>query len=346
MSAESEPPSTSPEPATKAAQSGRPSARPRSPSAAEPLTLAVDERDAARARAVAKALASEPRWRLLLALGEQLHNVGELAEALAMPPSTVTMHLAVLEAAGLVRSELVPGQRGRQRVCQRVFDRVRIDLPRGEALHERDIVETSLPVGAYADAEVAPTCGLAGRDAIIGLLDDPTAFYEPAHLEAQLVWFRHGRLAYRFPNRLPPRDRPDTLWFSAELCSEAPMHHHDWPSDVSVWVNGVRLGHWTSPADFGGQRGLLTPAWWDTRNTQYGVLKEWRVTEAGSFVDGLRLSDVTIDDLDLGAHPYVEVAIGVEEGARHVGGLNLFGRGFGNYPQDLVLRMRYRVEGE
>jgi len=37
------------------------------------------------------------------------------------------------------------------------------------------------------------------------------------------------------------------------------------------------------------------------------------------------------------------VAIGVEEGARHVGGLNLFGRGFGNYPQDLVLRMRHRV---
>jgi predicted transcriptional regulator len=82
---------------------------------------------------------------------------------------------------------------------------------------------------------------------------------------------------------------------------------------------------------------------WDTRNTQYGVLKEWRVTEAGSFVDGMRLSDVTIDDLDLGARPYVEVAIGVEADARHVGGLNLFGRGFGNYPQDLLLRMRQRV---
>jgi len=231
----------------------------------EPLTLALDERDGDRARAVARALASEPRWRLLRALGEQLHNVGELAEALAMPPSTVTMHLAVLEEAGLVRSEFVPGQRGRQRVCQRVFDQVRVELPRGEALHERDIVETSLPVGAYADAEVAPTCGLAGPDAIIGMLDDPTAFYEPDHLGAQLVWFRHGRLAYRFPNRLPPRGQADTLWFSAELCSEAPMHHHDWPSDVSVWVNGVRLGHWTSPADFGGQRGLLTPAWWDAR---------------------------------------------------------------------------------
>ena len=308
----------------------------------EPLTLDLDERDAERARAVAKALASEPRWRLLSALGEQLRNVGELAGALAMPPSTVAMHLGILEKAGLVRTEMVPGQRGRQRVCQRVYDQVLWDLPRGQVRHEREILELSLGVGGYSEAEVAPTCGLAGHDALIGMLDDPTAFYESEHVDAQLVWFRHGRLTYRFANRLPAGARVDTLWLSLELCSEAPMHHHDWPSDVSVWVNDVRIGTWTSPADFGGRRGVLTPAWWDTRNTQYGVLKEWRVTEAASFIDGMRLSSVTVADLDLGARPFVSVAIGVDPDARHVGGLNLFGRAFGNYPQDIVLRMRYQ----
>ena len=317
---------------------------PPAPSAhpAAPLALVVDAADVRRAVAVAKALASEPRWRLLRTLGEQLRNVGELAEALAMPPSTVAMHLAVLEQAGLVRSEYVPGRRGRQRVCQRVYDQVRWDLPRMRPRPEPIIIETSLPVGAYAEADVAPTCGLAGPDAVIGLLDDPTSFFEPEHAQAQLVWFRHGHLTYRFPNRLPPRSRADTLWLSLELCSEAPMHHHDWPSDVSVWVNDVLLGTWTSPADFGGRRGLLTPAWWDTRNSQYGVLKEWRVTEQGSFVDGMRLSGVTIDDLSLPGRPFVSVRVGVDPDARHVGGLNLFGRGFGNYPQDIVLRLRYR----
>ncbi|MDF1522291.1 MAG: helix-turn-helix domain-containing protein, partial [Trueperaceae bacterium] len=169
-----------------------PKRHPDPPRTLEALTLTLDEGDGERLRAVAKALASEPRWRLLTALGEQLRNVGELAEALAMPPSTVTMHLGVLEAAGLVRTEYVPGQRGRQRVCQRVYDQVRVALPRGSAQRERDIVETSLPVGAYADADVLPTCGLAGPESIIGLLDDPTAFYEPDHLHAQLVWFRQG----------------------------------------------------------------------------------------------------------------------------------------------------------
>ena len=27
--------------------------------------------------------------------------------------------------------------------------------------------------------------------------------------------------------------------------------------------------------------------------------------------------------------------------ARHVGGINLFGQRFGNYPQDIILRVRY-----
>ena len=245
-------------------------------------------------------------------------------------------------AAGLVRTELVPGKRGRQRVCQRVYDHVAWDLPRSAPAPEPDIVEASLPVGRYAEAEVAPTCGLAGPEAVIGLLDDPIAFYEPEHVEPQLVWFRQGHLTYRFPNRLPPGSRADTLWLSLELCSEAPMHHHDWPSDVRVDVNGVQLGTWTSPADFGGRRGLLTPAWWDTRNSQYGVLKEWRVNATGRFVDSMRVSAVTIDDLALADKPFVSVRIGVDPAARHVGGLNLFGRGFGNYPQDIVLRIRHR----
>jgi predicted transcriptional regulator len=33
----------------------------------------------------------------------------------------------------------------------------------------------------------------------------------------------------------------------------------------------------------------------------------------------------------------------VKENARHVGGINIFGRAFGNYPQDILLRIRYRM---
>ena len=304
------------------------------------LTLDADQEGSA---AVFKALASEPRLRILELLSDRLLNVSEIADALGSPISSVTSHVNLLEEAGLLRTEMKPGQRGLQKVCQRVYDRVAIDLPGTAERPDVPVVQVSMPVGGYADADVVPTCGLAGPDALIGMVDDPASFFEPGHADAALVWFRHGSLTYRFPNRLPPRTVADTVRFRAELCSEAPMHHDDWPSDVTLWINGVRLGTWTSPADFGGQRGLLTPTWWDARNTQFGLLKEWRVTHDGTWIDGVRVSDVRIDDLAMETGRTVDVRIGVEPDAVNVGGVNLFGATFGNYPEDLTLSIEYRA---
>lgn len=315
---------------------------PRSPDDAHGRRELELEAAAPASAAVLKALASKPRLRILELLSDRILNVSEIAEALGSPVSTVTSHVAVLEEAGLLRAEMKPGERGLQKVCQRVYDVVRLQLPGAAPRDEPKVLQVSMPVGAYTDADVVPTCGLAGSDALIGMVDDPASFFEPGHAEASLVWFRQGLLTYRFPNRLPPRTVPEVLRFRAELCSEAPMHHDDWPSDITVWINDARLGTWTSPADFGGRRGLLTPGWWDERNSQYGLLKEWRVTDEGAWVDGVRVSDVTLEQLAIVGRRTIDVRIGVEEGATHVGGLNLFGRRFGNYPEDLTLSIAYR----
>ncbi len=292
-------------------------------------------------KVVLKALASEPRLRILELLSNRLLNVSEIAEALKIPLSTATLHINVLEEAGLLRAELKPGERGLQKVCQRVYDTVVIELPTADKLPMQKIVTVSMPIGGYVDFQVTPTCGLLSADSIIGLVDDPRTFYEPEHSEAQLLWLHHGYVEYRFPNRLPPKMMPNSLWFSMEICSEAPMHHPDWPSDITLWVNGIEVGIWTSPADFGGQRGVLTPQWWDTRNTQYGLLKEWRINSEGSFIDGLKISEVKLKDLKIENSEFISMRIGVRPNAANVGGMNLFGRGFGNYPQDIVMRMRY-----
>ncbi len=176
---------------------------------------------------------------------------------------------------------------------------------------------------------------------MIGYLDDPASFYEPDHLTAQLVWFRSGYVEYRFPNRTPVGAPTIALQLTAEVCSEAPLHDPDWPSDISVWVNDVHLGEWTCPADFGGTRGRLTPAWWEEKDSQYGVLKRWRVTSSGTSIDGLGLSSVGLDALNLRTGEPIRVRIGVRPDAHNVGGINLFGSEFGNYPQDLGLRIEY-----
>jgi predicted transcriptional regulator len=50
---------------------------------------------------------------------------------------------------------------------------------------------------------------------------------------------------------------------------------------------------------------------------------------------------LNIRDLEVEKQRVITVRVGVKEDALHVGGLNLFGRTFGNYPQDLNLRLEY-----
>lgn len=288
-----------------------------------------------------KALGSRQRLRILAYLQDKVANVTEIAEALEMPPSTTVLHLNALERAGLVRVETVAASRGVQKLCARIFDTIVVVLPRQRPLWGKTISH-QMPVGGYSDCEVAPTCGLIGANGIIGILDDPASFYEPARLQAQLIWFHHGYVEYRFPLRLAPDQAVRSLQISAELCSEAPLHHDEWPSDIYLEINGLRVGVWTSPGDFGGRRGNLTPDWWEDWNSQYGLLKTWRVDADGVWLDDRLLSDVRLDDLALAQQPYVRVRFGVDPHGQHVGGINLFGSGFGDYPQDILLQVNYQ----
>ncbi len=288
---------------------------------------------------VLRALASKPRLRILELLSDHIYNIREIADALDMPQSTANLHVTALEEAGLVKTEWMPAQRGRQKMCARVYDSIVVKLPHGKARAEH-LLEYSMPVGAFVDCKVTPTCGLVSASQIIGLLDDPASFYEPDRINAQLLWFHFGYVEYRFPNRLLPNKTLESLQLSMEVCSEAPLHHEDWPSDITIWINNVEIGDWTSPRDFGGRRGVLTPEWWESWNSQYGLLKIWQVNDEGSFIDDQRISDVCLQDLHFFDSDTISLKIGVKPDAERVGGINIFGSRFGNYPQDIVLRLR------
>lgn len=304
------------------------------------LTLDASS-ETAEIERVLKALDSLNRIRILRYLADRMASVNDIATALELATSTAALHVETLEEAGLIRTELEPASRGLRKVCARMYDKIVLDLPIGEQPREQAI-ELSMPIGAFADCQATPTCGLLSEAGIIGLLDDPASFYEPDRHNAQLIWFHQGYVEYRFPNRLPAGARAESLRLSMEVCSEAPLHNPDWPSDITIWINGTEIATWTSPADFGGERGRLTPEWWTPRNTQYGLLKVWHISEEATEVDGMRVSGVTIRDLKLNDFPFILVRIGIKPDAEHIGGLNLFGSRFGNYPQDLILRIGYR----
>jgi predicted transcriptional regulator len=290
-----------------------------------------------------KALASDIRLSILIYLSDRVVNVNEIADALDISASAATTHVQILEQAGLIRTEVKPASRGLQKLCARTYDQLLIQLPHVSKNSHKTLTIT-MPIGAYTDFEVRPTCGLVNENHLIGLLDHPTSFYEPDHIHAQLIWFHEGFLEYRFPNQFPNGAIVESLELSMEICSEAPLHHMDWPSDITLWMNGVEVGTWSSPADFGGKRGALTPAWWEEKDSQYGLLKVWRVSHTGSFIDGKIISSVTLGDLAVTASPAIRVRIGVKPDAYNVGGINIFGEKFGNYPQPIILRAEYSLD--
>jgi predicted transcriptional regulator len=290
---------------------------------------------------VAKALASETRQMILSLLTHNAMNVSELAQSLNLSHSTANFNIGVLQAVGLVSVEYEPGTRGSQKLCSKVYDEVRLRLPGVAAAAAGDAVVVSMPIGSYRHLEAIPTCGLASESKIIGMLDDPRSFYEPEHVHAQLLWFRAGFVDYVFPNNLPFGATSVWLELSMEICSEAPQFDPNWPSDITVWINDQEIGTWTSPGDFGGEGALLTPRWWPLSQTTHGLLKRWRVTEEGAMIDGMPLSSTSLAVLELDRSNHIRLRIGIKPDARHKGGLNLFGRKFGNYPQDIVMRVGY-----
>jgi predicted transcriptional regulator len=290
---------------------------------------------------VLRGLAAPARVRILRLLHRRNGvNVNDIAGALDLPQSTVSSNLQILEEAGLIRTETHKGRKGRQKLCFLAFDEVLVMFRDDFDTAQANVIEVAMPIGLYASCEVSAPCGLCSSQGIIGLLDVPGAFLNPDRMNAGLMWFTRGFVEYQFPNNARLIGKSVVaLDFSMELSSEVPGTSTDWPSDITVAINGREIGVWTSPGDFGDKRGVYTPNWWKLKGSQYGKLKSWRVTPDGSFVDGVKISSLTPGDLNISAHHSIRLKIEVKPDARHPGGVNVFGRGFGNYDQDIVLRV-------
>ncbi len=283
-----------------------------------------------------EALASDVRLKILELLAEKEMNVKELAHMLGLSSAIVTMHVKKLEAGGLIQTDLVRKQGGTHKMCKLALSRIEMRLPQ-PIEQQRAFDEVAIPVGHYTRFDVHPTCGLATADHVIGQYDDPRFFFEPERMHAKILWFGSGFVEYRIPNYVLPGQTLEEIEISLEIGSEAPGIEANWPSDIHFYVNDTLLGYWTSPGDSGQGRGQLTPAWWPDSINQYGWLKIIRVTEQGTFLDGQRLSAVSIKDIPMSRNEWT-LRLEVPNHAAHVGGLTLYGEGFGNYNRDILFR--------
>ena len=182
---------------------------------------------------------------------------------------------------------------------------------------------------------------MASASALIGEVDDTRYFAHPDRYNADILWFTKGYVEYVIPNFIPFGNKIDQISVSLELGSEAPGVNNVWPSDISFYLNDVLLGKWTSPGDFRDVRGVFTPDWWYPNWNQYGLLKFLVINDKGTFIDGIQISKVDISRFHLDYRSNIRLRFAVDEAEEHVGGLTIFGKSFGNYNQDIHVKMSY-----
>ncbi len=298
------------------------------------MVLQINLDDKEKLNLIGKAFSSDVRIDILRLLSEKSFNVNEIAEKLNIPASSAAMHVKSLEEAGLIKCDLVPAVRGSMKLCSKAVNGVEIVTESAIGADSVEII--NMPIGAFVNYSVNPTCGLAGDKGPIGQEDEPGSFYHQDRGNAKLLWFGStGFMEYRFPNYSFKDKEVKRIEISLEVCSEDHEFNMNYPSDISLWVNGKKAGTWTCPSDFGGRRGMWNPGWWPDKNTQYGKLKTWSIREEGCFLDGERVSDLTLKDFGITEESFVSVKIGVAEDAKNSGGMNLFGEGFGDYAQGI-----------
>ncbi|MDL2301442.1 winged helix-turn-helix transcriptional regulator [Lachnospiraceae bacterium OttesenSCG-928-D06] len=290
---------------------------------------------------VFKALSTPMRLQIMKLIYENENlSMNDLAESLGLTNSAISMHVGKLMDAGLVHIQLTSGKRGTKKLVKPCYHRLMVDLAPKKEL--TSFHEDQVKIGCYSACSITPTCGLATKDHAIGSFDDIRAFTFPEHFDAGILWFSSGYVEYGLPNHIPPGKPLKALEISFEISSEYPGYNEDYPSDIHFSLNGVPLGMWVSPGDYGARRGHLTPPWWPTYCNQYGLLKVLTLNQEGTFMDGsLKLSNVTINDLMLDYNSLLTFRIEVPRDTTNCGGCTLFGEAFGDYNQSLQIKVFY-----
>jgi predicted transcriptional regulator len=305
-------------------------------------SIRLNLEDSKKTALVLKALSSESRVKILRSIVRQPAIHSELAASLKIPLSTMTMHLKILEEAGLITVTPVPGTRGSQKRCGAAVDSITLDIMQSmpETNASDLLFREDMPIGNYFDYRVTAPCGIASERGYISHDDDPDGFSDPGRFAAQIIWLSLGYLEYRFPVKplFTPGYRVERIEFLFEMCSETFCYNEDWRSDVSLWINGHEIGLIECPGDHGGRRGRLNPGWWPDYATQFGDLHHVTITNPGCAIDSQPAGRHTLSSLSMNAENGIRIRIGVKPDARYAGGFNLFGEKFGDFSHGIVMQ--------
>lgn len=299
-----------------------------------------NDQDAENLVKVSRALSSLDRVKILKLLNKGPLSVLEISQKLDLPFSTVANHINVLEDARLIMVEFTPTFKGHQKLCSRMVTNYHVDIW-SKAKKKDEIFTFEMPIGMFVDAKIHAPCGMASEERHLMVSDQVEQFYNTERAKAQILWFKYGYITYRFPLNNIKKSKISEINLELELCSETAYYKENWPSDITFSFNNIEIGSFLSLGDYGKKRGILNPSWWSDSDTQHGVLVSITINNQGTYINNKMVNgEVKVQNIIKNLSSFLELKIEIKEDAEHVGGINLFGKRFGNYSQDIILKFK------
>jgi len=289
---------------------------------------------------VCYALSNETRLQILNQLQKENKTIPQLAQENNLAITSVVYHTEILANAGLIDISLTPAQKGDVRTCYKVLRNFNLKIEQPQQIKERKKqIELTCGVGTFIDCSTDFDCSFATTERVY--INRWDSVYRNERYLAELIWANKGFLKYAFANDFAKNNACEEIELSLEICSEAINYDNHFKSDVTFWINDKELCTYTCLGDFGDRHGKLNPDWWHLQEspTQYGQLVTIKINENGVFLNGdLVNKKVNIKNLKLEQGNKLTFTLGNKDGIVNQGGFNLFGKSFGDYPQDILLK--------
>lgn len=332
----------------------------------------IEGRNVAR---IVKALSNDYRIAILEMLDDEDATIQSLMARLKLSKTAVLTHLNSLETAGFISSELVRGSVGNQKLYHKEYDRLIFNFSPYKANEaEEQFYEIGVEVGNFFDFRVYPPCGLATREHVIQKWDDPSVFFHPERIGARLVWGALGFVEYRIPLNVPFEDEGfSRIEIALEASAQGGIIGHrqlrlppgldsgrlsGGSSTLAFSLNGIEIARHEvseysrkgSSGGLTGAKGKYTPGWW--KGSNYGELISLSIDGSGTSLNGEKASSVSLGQVfspsafadlaakseELRTDDYLSLRVELRSDAPKVGGFTLYGRGFGNFDQDILVR--------
>lgn len=289
------------------------------------------------------ALSSSYRIKILKLLTIDSYSIQELASKLDLAMSTVSFHIKILKEAGLIKVLPSPSKKGNEKNISLNIETILFAITSTQTSANRTY-SIDIPLGSFSSFDIIPPCAMCTDKEPIKPFDDPIIFSSFLKNNCELLSFSKGWIEYSILTHEFRAHKINSITFSMEICSECPNYNNNWKSDITFWINNVEVATYRSLGDYGGRRGNYTPQWWAFGSTQYGMLINLTINNDGTFINGEKVTNVTLKEINPTKFMDLKFKLGIKENARFAGGLNLFGKKFGDYNQGLSLIIDYEVK--